>query len=198
MTVLFVNACIRGDDSRTLKLCREYLDGLSSIHEVDLGRHDSRLAPLTAETVAYRNQLQIAGKFDDPLFDFAKQFAEADEIVIGAPYWDLSFPSMLKVYIENVSVCDITFSLTDQGAYVGRCQAKSITYITTCGGTFKGANFGYEYICGIAKMFGIPEVRFVGAQGLDVVGCDIEAALDEGRRQIAQLKTADENTRQQQ
>lgn len=28
MTVLFVNACLRGEASRTLKLCREYLDGI--------------------------------------------------------------------------------------------------------------------------------------------------------------------------
>ena len=27
MTVLFVNACLRGDESRTLTLCREYLEG---------------------------------------------------------------------------------------------------------------------------------------------------------------------------
>lgn len=36
MTVLFVNACLRGDESRTLKLCREYLEGVEGVKEVNL------------------------------------------------------------------------------------------------------------------------------------------------------------------
>ena len=36
MTVLFVNACLRGDESRTLKLCREYLEGIEDVKEVNL------------------------------------------------------------------------------------------------------------------------------------------------------------------
>ena len=51
----------------------------------------------------------------------------------------------------------------------------------------EGANFGYEYVCGIAKMFGIPETRFVAAEGLDIVGVDVEAQLDKARAQLARL-----------
>ena len=40
---------------------------------------------------------------------------------------------------------------------------------------------------GIAKMFGIPEVRFVAAEGLDIVGIDVEAQMDKARAQIAAL-----------
>ena len=36
MTVLFVNACLRGDESRTLTLCREYLEGIEDVKEVNL------------------------------------------------------------------------------------------------------------------------------------------------------------------
>ena len=36
MTVLFVNACLRGAESRTLTLCREYLQGIEGVKEVDL------------------------------------------------------------------------------------------------------------------------------------------------------------------
>ena len=31
MTVLFVNACLRGEESRTLTLCREYLEGVDDV-----------------------------------------------------------------------------------------------------------------------------------------------------------------------
>lgn len=186
MTVLFVNACLRNEESRTLALCREYLEGVDDVQEVNLGQ--MRLEPFYAESVAYRAQLEAAGVFDDPVFDLAKQFAEADEIVIGAPYWDLSFPAALKVYVEHVSVCDVTFHYTEDARCEGLCQARHLTYLTTCGGLVSGANLGYEYLCGIARMFGIPEVRFAAAENLDVVGVDVEAQMDAARATIAQLR----------
>lgn len=186
MTVLFVNACLRGEESRTLSLCREYLQDVDHVCEVNLA--ELRLEPFYAEKVAYRAQLEEAGDYDDAIFDLSKDFASADEIVIGAPYWDLSFPSALKVYIEYISVMGVTFHYTEDARCEGLCKARHITYITTCGGKVTGANLGYEYICGIAKMFGIPEVRFVAAEDLDVVGVDIEANMNVARKRISQLK----------
>ena len=95
MTTLFVNACMRGEDSRTLALCREYLQGKEDVVEVDLAALG--LKPFDAQMVAYRTEKQKAKAWDDPILDLSHQFAEADEIVIGAPYWDLSFPAALKV-----------------------------------------------------------------------------------------------------
>lgn len=184
-STLFVNACMRGDLSRTLTLCREYLEHREPITEIDLGALN--LKPLDGETAARRAELQKAGMWDDPIFDLAKEFAAADEIVIGAPYWDLSFPAALKTYIEYVSVCDIAFHYTEQGQAEGKCAARSLTYITTCGGFVEGANFGYEYISGIASMFGIPETRFVAAEGLDVIGLDVEEQMNKARAVIAKL-----------
>ncbi len=122
------------------------------------------------------------------MFDLGRQFAAADEIVIGAPYWDLSFPAALKVYIEHVAVMGMVFHYTAEGRCEGLCRAKHLTYITTGGGNVAAANFGYEYLRGIAGMFGIPETRFAAAENLDVVGADIEANLDAARARLAELK----------
>lgn len=185
-TTLFVNACMRGEMSRTLTLCREYLEGRTNVIEVDL--NELGLQPLDGKTAGDRFKLQQAGKWDDPVFSLAKQFATADEIVIGVPYWDLSFPAAFKAYIERVSVCDIAFHYTEQGKPEGICMADSITYITTCGGRLGDMNFGYDYMCGIATMFGIPEVNLVAAEGLDIVGVDVEAEMNKAREVIAQLR----------
>ena len=112
MTVLFVNACLRGDESRTLTLCREYLEGIEDVKEVNLS--EMRLEPYYGDSAAYRAQLEAKGLFDDPMFDIGKDFAEADEIVIGAPYWDLSFPAALKIYIEHAAVMGMTFHYTER------------------------------------------------------------------------------------
>lgn len=185
MSVLFVNACLRGDASRTLALCRDYLADIDDVAEVDLAQLE--LKPFTAELVEKRVRLQEEGRWDDPLFDLSHQFADADDIIIGAPYWDQSFPAALKVYIEHVCVCGIPFEYTDKGECVGRCKARRLTYITSCGGFIGEANYGYDYLCGIARMFGIPETRFVAAEGLDIVGMDVEARMDEARKQLATL-----------
>lgn len=205
--VLFVNACVRGDKSRTLELCREYLAGLrargETVREVNL--EQIGLAPLNAQKVAFRSQLARVGLFDDDIFDFSHQFAEADSIVIGAPYWDLTFPSALKVYIEHVSVDGITFAFTPDAHYDGKCTARNITYISTSGSLLTCANvndapavqpvagqhLGYDYICAIARMFGIPEVRYVGAEGLDAQGVNVNDAMEHARKRIADLLAED-------
>ncbi len=186
-TTLFVNACMRKEQSRTLALCREYLAGKEHVVEVDLPA--LALKPFDGQTAERRADLQKAGSWDDPIFELSKQFAAADEIVIGAPYWDLSFPAALKVYLEYVSVCDIAFHYTEDARCEGLCKARTLTYITSCGGFVEGANFGYEYLCGIAKMFGIPETRFVAAEGLDIVGIDVEAQMGKAKDAIAKLKS---------
>ena len=147
-----------------------------------------RVAPYYGDSAAYRAQLEAKGLFDDPMFDIGKDFAEADEIVIGAPYWDLSFPAALKIYIEHAAVMGMTFHYTEEGRCEGLCRAKHLTYITTGGGQVSAMNYGYEYLCGIASMFGIPETRFAAAENLDVVGADIEANLNEARKVLSRLK----------
>lgn len=185
-SVLFVNACMRGEESRTLKLCREYLSTKDQVEEVDLVA--LKLAPFDGAMVNKRVQLQEAAQWDDAIFALSRQFSEADEIVIGAPYWDLSFPSALKVYIEHISVCDITFHYTEEGMYEGLSKAKKLTLISSCGGFVPDEeDFGYQYLCGIAKMFGIDEVRSVYAEGLDIDGMDIEAQMNKARAILKEL-----------
>lgn len=55
------------------------------------------------------------GDYRDPLFRYAKQFAQAADIVVAAPYWDLSFPAILKVYLEQICVTGLTFQYTPEG-----------------------------------------------------------------------------------
>ena len=65
-----------------------------------------------------------------PRFRYAWQFARADAIVLAALLWDLSFPALLKVYIEQVSVEGITFGCGEAGCY-GICHASRMVFLTT-------------------------------------------------------------------
>ena len=98
---LYINACPR-EESRTERLARAYLAHISDVTELNV--YDQPLVPLDRKQLAHRESLIAGGKWHDPMFDYAHQFADADDIIIAAPYWDLGFPAQLKTYIENIYV----------------------------------------------------------------------------------------------
>lgn len=138
--LLFVNACVRGARSRTLALARHFLSAYTKNHpEVTVTERNlmtDRLEPQYPEVLDRRDALWSAGQLDDPSFDAAWQFARADKIVIAAPFWDLSYPAILKIYLERISVCDITFGYDAAGNSIGLSRAGKQLLITTRGGNF--------------------------------------------------------------
>ena len=132
--ILFVNACVR-KGSRTKQLADRFLATKKQpIAEVRL--EDVAFPRVDEAFLKKRDELIHSGKYDDETFALARQFAEADEIVIAAPYWDLSFPSSLKQYLEQINVVGVTFRYADDGVPEGLCKAERLTYVTTAGGDF--------------------------------------------------------------
>lgn len=182
MKILVVDCCIRKEKSATRKLLESYLAArFGKVGGGESGRTagadvpeiervyltEENLLPLTVADVEHRQSLLDAGKLDDPMFRYAKQFSTADEILIAAPYWDWSFPSLLKVYMEHVSVSGITFVYHGPSP-TGLCKAKRILYFCTCGGFTEGPHEGVAYIRCIGKAFGINEVLEYTIEGLDI------------------------------
>ena len=192
MKVLFVNACMRDEKSRTLELCRDYLEKLQAaypqaeIEEVDLTTLDIQVQD--GAFIERRDAFLRAGDFSDEMFDLAKQLIAADHVVIGAPYWDLSFPAKLKMYLERCSVDKLTFIYDDQGVPHGQCRAKALTYITTAGGYIGDMNFGFDYVKGLCSMlFGIREFHFAAADGIDIIGVDVAARMAEAKSKFTEI-----------
>lgn len=180
--VLFINACVR-PESRTCRLAREVLKRLPGESE-ELRLYEEPIEPLDQETLEKRTELVARGDYRDSLFRYAKQFAQAADIVVAAPYWDLSFPSILKVYLEQICVTGLTFQYTPEGIPEGLCRARRIIYVTTAGGPIY-QNLGYDYVKALAEgFFGIPEILCYRAENLDVIGADVEGILQEVMRKI--------------
>ena len=172
--ILFVNACVR-ENSRTLDIAKIVLEKLNNAYtEVNLQKTD--LKPLNRESLDIREKLILQDDFSDTMFSLAKDFAAADEIVIAAPYWDLAFPALLKIYLEQITVSGITFRYA-KGVPQGLCRAKRLIYVTTAGGSIYD-NFGFEYVKALAqKLYGIGEVLFFKAENLDIDGNDVNDIL---------------------
>ena len=129
-----------------------------------------------------RDKLIHDRDFSNPLFSLARQFAAADEIVIAAPYWDLSFPAALKQYFEQINVVGITFVYTSDGTPAGLCKARRLTYIVTAGGSFFPEEYGPGYVRSLAQFFyGIPEFRLIKAVGLDMDGADVDGIMNSAK-----------------
>ena len=174
---LYINCCVR-EESRTDRLARAVLQKLGGDF-TELKLYEENLKPLDRETLIKRTSLIEQGDYSDQMFDYAKQFASADEIVIAAPYWDLSFPATLKTYIENIYVTGIVSTYDESGMPVGLCKAKDLYYITTAGGPYD-PTYSYGYIESLAKnFFGIPETHLVKAEMLDIIGNDSEEILNQ-------------------
>ena len=183
MNILFVNACIR-KNSRTRLLAGRILEQLDgTVTEVDPA---TETKPIVSEQfINARNRASETGVFSDSVFTPARRFSEADIIVIAAPYWDLSFPAVLKAYFEQVNVLGLTFEYTEDGFPRGLCRAGKLIYVTTAGGPIISDEYGYGYIKALAQNFyGIPDVCQVKAEGLDMIGADVDEILNQALKEF--------------
>ena len=129
----------------------------------------------------------LAKDFRAPYFDLAKQFAAADLIVIAAPYWDLSFPAVLKQYFEQISVIGLTFGYSEKNVPFGLCKAQKLYYVTTSGDPDTSDTFGFDYVKELAeRIYGIPECVLFKADGLDRSEADSLAQMEAAKSRITE------------
>lgn len=191
MKLLFVNACPRGRGvSRTLELCDTFIKTIREknpevvVEELDLFRAGVHCYGI--EEIQHRDELIAQNVLADEIFNLAHRFAAADIILVGAPYWDLSFPAILKAYVEAVCVNNITFHYTEKGPE-GLSVFSNMIYLTSCGGYPGEKRFGETYMEGIAHFLGKGEYTSFCAEGLDIQGNDVEAIMTEARQKVQEL-----------
>lgn len=198
--ILFINACVRSD-SRTKRLADALIkrltecfqhNGGSRVREIVLKEEERGLMPLHDLDIKRRDRDTQKKSFDLPEYFFAQEFAAADIIVIAAPYWDLSFPAVLKMYLEHISVNGVTFRYKETGEPEGLCHAEMLYYVMTAGGKVGSLNLGYEYVKALTKkLFGVKDTQCIGAVELDVNGVDAESALKKTERAISEMQLPD-------
>lgn len=174
-------------ESRTRRLM-EHARGLLSarydIEEIDVNA--LMLPPVTPEVLCERMNGDVA----EHIVAMGRRIAEADRIVIAAPFWDMSIPSVLKAFIENMSLFDVTF--TDNGTTcVGLCRCRRMLYITTRGMNIKtdsALDQGTSYLRALSELWGCGDVITVAAHNLDYsTPEEIECRLAEAERMLCDV-----------
>ncbi|WP_256873589.1 FMN-dependent NADH-azoreductase [Paenibacillus kribbensis] len=97
--------------------------------------------------------------------EIVDQFMAADKIVIVNPVWNYSFPSVLKAYIDAVTVIGKTIKRSDNGlrglsGLTGTQQGKKVMHIQASGtvlshGKFKDVEYSHSYVNTIMNLLGI-------------------------------------------
>ena len=187
---LYIDCCVRGERSRTKRLAEAFLAAYGAREDAEIARltlMDEPLTPFSNGFFWQREALIERGALDHPRFRYAHAFQQADRVIIAAPFWDLSFPALLKVYIENVNVQGITFDCNEQDGCFGVCRAEKMLFLTTRGGAMEGnpMDNGTKYLADMAKFFGIPHFAYIAADGLDMGLEPVEEILG---RAIAQAR----------
>ena len=181
--LIYIDACMRAG-SRTRRIARPIMTELRkryAVETVDLTRN--KYPVVDNYTLEDRNQGIVPSEHSS----LAKRIAAADRIVIAAPFWDMSFPSALKVFFENMSLFGITFDTNDKECY-GLCKAEKVMYITTRGMNIANGDpleQATPYIKALSHLWGLGELTVISAQNLDYstpeeVEQMIEKAVAEG------------------
>ena len=181
--LIFIDACMR-TGSRTKRIASAIIAELRkrySVETVDLTKNIYSVAD--NYTLEDRNK----GIVPDEHVTLAKKIAAADRMVIAAPFWDMSFPSALKVFFENMSLFGVTFNTNAKECY-GLCKAEKVMYITTRGmniSTGDPLEQATPYIKAISYLWGWGELTVVSAQNMDYSSAEeieakIKAAVSEG------------------
>ena len=187
--ILFIDACAR-KGSRSRELAEAALSYISEedpeVEKVCL--YDCDLKPLTENMIEARNDALNKNDYSGEIFNLSRQFAGADIIIMAVPYWDLSFPAILKLYLEAVSVNGVTFTYDDKGVPHGMCKATKLYYVTTAGGEIGNNNYGYEYVKALTRgLFGVADTKCIRAVGLDMENVDARRVLENAKSQLRDI-----------
>lgn len=163
--IIFIDACMRAG-SRTKRIAERIIEELSGRYCIETIRLGEAEYPIVDNRILEERNNGTVPKAHAEL---AGRIAAADRIIIAAPFWDMSFPSALKVFFENMSLFGITFDSNDKECY-GLCKAEKVMYITTRGmdiSTGDPLEQATPYIRALSHLWGWGELTVISAQNMD-------------------------------
>jgi len=119
--VLYVKANPKNnEESRTFRISEHFINEYKKAHPedeiIELDLYKENIHFLSKEEINTIMSKDKSNLKDHPVLKYTYQFAEADKYVIATPMWNLSIPAILKAYFDYITVTDITFKYTENGA----------------------------------------------------------------------------------
>ena len=184
--VLYIKANIKNEgESRTFKVSDSFVEEYKKNNPEDeiitLDLYKENIDFLRADDLGKLFGPKDEESKNNSILKYAYEFADADKYIIAAPMWNLSFPAILKAYIDYVSVSGITFKYTAEGP-VGLLNNKKAVHIVSRGGGYDNSPYemGDRYLRTILGFFGIKDIETIAIDNLDVMGVNVKEKVEEG------------------
>lgn len=119
-----------------------------------------------------------------------EEFLAAETVVVGAPMYNFSIPSQLKAWIDRLAVAGKTFRYSEAGAE-GLAKGKKVIVASTGGGHYSVApasamDHQETYLRSVFGFFGITDIEFIRAEGLNLGADQKQFAIAEAEKTIAE------------
>lgn len=189
--IIYVNAIIRKDESRTKRLADAIISSIKD--EVELKEINLNELPLNPyNEVTYEDK--VNNGTEELFYNLSKEIAGSDGLIIASPFWDMSFPSLLKSFLEKISLFDVMF-VSDDKRCIGIAKCPFMYYIVTRGMDIKDGDEleqGTPYLKALCWLWGIKRFEVTSASNFDYLPNDaidkeIENKIKEGRKLIKSL-----------
>lgn len=142
---------------------------------------------------AYDSLSEQDKKTVDRINFLCDQFLSADTYVISAPMWSVSFPSILKKYIDCIILNNKVIKISeDQVTGLLDDKVRKMVYIQSSGGDYPKLlsfkfNHGVSYLHDIFKFLGIKDFEKILVEGVDMTEIGKEDALKKAYKDIDSL-----------
>jgi FMN-dependent NADH-azoreductase len=188
--ILHLISSIHGEESYSIRLGKNIIEKIqqkypgSTLEEINLvelnvphlneATFQSFLIPGEQLTAEQKESISFS---DNAL----KQLMAADIIVIGAPFYNFSVPSVLKAWIDHITRPGVTFKYGESGP-MGMVIGKKVYVAMSSGGVYSaGPIQGNDFLVPYLKMFlgflGMTDLTVFRAEGVKVPGI-MEHALE--------------------
>lgn len=189
--IIYLNCCIRGKDSRTSKVADPIIQHTKKYaHVVEINLYELDLKPYNS--LEYTKKAN--GIIDPKYIEYSKLIANSDGLIISAPFWDMSFPSQLKVFLEGISLFDVMF-VSNEKECVGIAKCPFMYLITTRGMNISAGDYleqGTPYLKALCWLWGIKDFYCIDVKNCDYssekeVKNSIKQAVENGTKLIEEL-----------
>ncbi len=207
--LLHIIATPRGDESRTLKVSKAFIEAFKDVHEdweiEELDLTKETMPDLTLKRVDGKYVLLSGQELNDEqkkswedIVTQIERFLAADAYLISSPMWNFSVPYYLKHYIDVILQPKYLFRYTENGPE-GLVKNKNMIIVTSRGGDYNTGtaidkfDLQIPYLKTVFGLVGINDIKFINAQPMDAMGMEvqdkkIEQAISEAKAAVNSFK----------
>ncbi|NTJ44686.1 FMN-dependent NADH-azoreductase [Agrobacterium larrymoorei] len=184
MNILHIDSSISGVTSVSRTLSKETVARLVSIHPYAKVSHRDLVLDPPSHFVGADDA--ISGQ------TLLQEFLDADVVVIGVAFYNLSIPSQLKAWIDRIIVSGKTFRYGEAGAE-GLVGDKRVVIALARGGKYRSegslaaSEHAETYLKSIFQFIGVIDIDVIVAEGISMGEGEREAATQSALNQIANL-----------